>query len=753
MNPQMQKLLEYEKKLLENRKELQKLVQEQEFCNDEAMEEKLNHFQIELHYMEKQLGFLKADMEKQSALPITEYERILDVKSDAKTAVESDIKSNIIETPNKQAESQVKEQIKPAKKDLEKTIGKSLMGIVASVLIFISMILFATLLLPYFNDTAKMIAAYLVSFAFLGIGLWKLKKDKENKFYLALTGCGFGALYISLLLSNMYFKVIGDIALYVLIGIWAIGVCFLSKLKNPIFQLIGQLGIWISMIFGCSLCVDTGDTAKFIALVIFYFISSSIFYIVHFNREFSKNMIHHVFHALNFVILLNGCYDVIGEGGHVITILVFLFMALHVGVCFYCSCQNSNVSFGVFLGIYAFLALQVLTQILTNEDSYGVVAYFISMALILFLLMKSVKGSAGKNIAAAMLAGMAAFCLNLNSSWAEHGAVLMLIIPFLVLGFVKENTVLKYFGLFLFFIYSCGDGVSAWESLLLGSVVVVTAFVLLHKYKEQYTTCLKGFTHVFSVFFLYRTVQRFGFELTDNPVAGEICAYFVTGKSSSSYLYCQDAAEIIAYFLIVLFHVGMMKSCFSKNLKTGEKENPVLYNIINVIFMFMGLARLDFGVEGLGHFVVIITTIIAFMVNSKNLLEKKTHIGWGIYVGIKFTILLVAILASFDSANYVISIACFILAIICIVAGFFREYKSLRVFGLILSMISTFKLIMIDIYYTNTLGNAFSFFASGILCFAISLIYNLIDKKMKKEREEEEEEFVDKLAAENEKWD
>ena len=61
------------------------------------------------------------------------------------------------------------------------------MGVFASVLIFISIILFATVLLPYFNDTAKMITTFVLSFAFTGVGLWKLKKDKENKFLLDIT--------------------------------------------------------------------------------------------------------------------------------------------------------------------------------------------------------------------------------------------------------------------------------------------------------------------------------------------------------------------------------------------------------------------------------------------------------------------------------------------------------------------------------------------------------------------------------------
>ena len=48
-------------------------------------------------------------------------------------------------------------------------------------------------------------------------------------------------------------------------------------------------------------------------------------------------------------------------------------------------------------------------------------------------------------------------------------------------------------------------------------------------------------------------------------------------------------------------------------------------------------------------------------------------------------------------------------------------------------MISIFKLIMVDINYDNTLGNALSFLASGVLCFAINMIYNYIDKKINEE--------------------
>jgi uncharacterized membrane protein len=101
-----------------------------------------------------------------------------------------------------------------------------------------------------------------------------------------------------------------------------------------------------------------------------------------------------------------------------------------------------------------------------------------------------------------------------------------------------------------------------------------------------------------------------------------------------------------------------------------------------------------------------------------------------IYVGGKFTVFLIVVLSSMEAVNYVISIACLLLAILFILIGFKGGYKYLRIYGLGLTMISIFKLLMIDVIYENTLGYAISFFVSGVLCFVISMIYNYLDKKM-----------------------
>ena len=62
--------------------------------------------------------------------------------------------------------------------------------------------------------------------------------------------------------------------------------------------------------------------------------------------------------------------------------------------------------------------------------------------------------------------------------------------------------------------------------------------------------------------------------------------------------------------------------------------------------------------------------------------------------------------------------------------GFKLQIKSLRIYGLVTTMIFAIKLIMFDIAYDNILGNALSFFLSGLMCFGISALYSVAEKKM-----------------------
>ena len=83
-------------------------------------------------------------------------------------------------------------------KDSEVSFGKNFMGIAAAVLIFISFILFATLIIPMLSDGMKLGLMYLVSVAFVSVGLLKLESESKNTFFMSILAIGVGGIYISL---------------------------------------------------------------------------------------------------------------------------------------------------------------------------------------------------------------------------------------------------------------------------------------------------------------------------------------------------------------------------------------------------------------------------------------------------------------------------------------------------------------------------------------------------------------------------
>lgn len=608
----------------------------------------------------------------------------------------------------------VKEKMK---KDFEKTVGKSFMGIIASVLIFISLISFATLVLPLFGEVAKMVAMYVVSFAFAGVGAWRLNKDPDNRFFIAITGCGVGAVYISLLLSNIYFHAIGDILLYVLIAAWAIAVCIFAKTRHNVFQIIGQLGITASVIFGCILCVTTNDSTKFVVLILFYIISSGFFYFVHKTSEFNKNIQHYIFGLVNCIALFTTCNSMLSFGFHIGTLITAL---LFVGYLFLMILDNkdaSNIVFGVLSVAYTLFASCTSSLLyLESFDSLpdAITIYALCAAVVVFLELKFKEKAIGVQLAQAGIICIAEFGLGLHTDFYRQGDVWLLILPLLIFGFLRRNVVFKFGGIFLatFWFITFGYHHEA-ERAVVGFLIIATAFFLQYKFKNQYDKLFKYGTHVVAIIYLANIVPDI-VKLVDDNFRLRTAILFVA---------------ITAYNLI------MSKTVFRKNLETGADESDTVFSIINIYSMIAGLICINFNINAVVHIIVIITTLAAFMMNVKNLLDKRDNAGAGIYVGIKFTWLVCTILSSFNTTDYLISIACFVLAIISIIIGFKAEYKYLRLFGLVLSIICTFKLIMVDISYENTLGYAISFFISGILCFAISLIYNYISKKTEKHEE------------------
>lgn len=121
----------------------------------------------------------------------------------------------------------------------ESLVGTLGMSLAASVLVFVSLFLFAGMLAPMLTKTMKVTAMYLVSIFLIAAGCFKMKQEsKYHHFFAALTGCGTGCLYLSLLITYFYFHLLNSVMLSLFILGWLLLLIWLRKTQEIMFGYI-----------------------------------------------------------------------------------------------------------------------------------------------------------------------------------------------------------------------------------------------------------------------------------------------------------------------------------------------------------------------------------------------------------------------------------------------------------------------------------------------------------------------------------
>lgn len=699
MNQNEINLLNFENELLQTRRKLNDLIYqlsqtEQTPENRALCQEKIFYLETELKYMNQQFQMLKDRQTQQTAAP----GRYPDM---ARTPIMQ--AAGTQPTPESSVYTDVPH------KDYEKLFGKSFMGIFASVLIFISLIIFATLMLPYLTDTMKLAGLYILSFGLFGAGFFLSGKNPANKFCIAVIGCGIGSLYISLLLSDLYFKVFGDFVLYALILVWAVFVRYLSRLKSLIFHVIGHLGILISTILGTMLCVYGDDVEKFLVLTVFYFISAAVFSNTSFSikekkllfhKSYEDNICNHIFKTVNLLLLTIGlfCLDITNTR-RIIILLILLFLLSEYYFSYREECRH-GIAFQFLTIVNAFLFFCLLPQLeLWPEDVSPILIYLLSIALLFYVTKKDT----GYRIISELYCFLTIFISCYNSSMiSSHLYAYLTAIPFMLYGGLKQRKTYLYAGIAFLGAFFTLD--TDPEHLIMAVLTYAVFIYLCSKVEDLY----------FKLFgYLMLT-------LVTLPLMHDCVYTFFRQQDIASY---GVKANLITFFVIAALHLILSKLEYLG----AQKPIEIMMYVINGLLMFTGCLCLY---DSVWQIPVILITMLLFTVNSGKILKKDIRTGY--YVALKYTVLMVCILSSYHAANYFISICLLLFAILSIIIGFYKNTITFRLYGLILSMVSVFKLIMIDIKYDSTLENAVSFFVCGLLCFVISFLYNRIDHHLKK---------------------
>ena len=141
-------------------------------------------------------------------------------------------------------------------KNLENVFGKNVVGIIAAILMFIGVFAFGTLVLTSMTDIIKVISSFVVSGAVAIAGLLWTKKN-NTIWSNIVAGCGMGMIYISIFLTHLHYHMIGNIATFALIFVWAIGVIILArKFTIPSLSYLALAGCVISSLLAQTFVVE-----------------------------------------------------------------------------------------------------------------------------------------------------------------------------------------------------------------------------------------------------------------------------------------------------------------------------------------------------------------------------------------------------------------------------------------------------------------------------------------------------------------
>lgn len=90
---------------------------------------------------------------------------------------------------------------------------------------------------------------YAISAAVTAAGIL-LTVRRRNTFTLILSGCGCGLLFISILLTHVYFGRFSDVATFSLLLVWLAAALVLARqLNSTLISLVAHIGMGVSLCF------------------------------------------------------------------------------------------------------------------------------------------------------------------------------------------------------------------------------------------------------------------------------------------------------------------------------------------------------------------------------------------------------------------------------------------------------------------------------------------------------------------------
>ena len=602
----------------------------------------------------------------------------------------------------------VREEPKP---NLENTVGRNLFAVLASVLVLMGVGVFISTIYEHIPQIVKIAAIFLFGFGLLGVGLALYRKN-DNKFWLAVASCGLAELLVSVITSHSYFGVLPLPATFGLVLVWILGSFWLTRFHPTVFKTIGYIGFLISMILGLDL-LSGRDTVIYLTLLVAY-VALSLFFMVS----------HKKFVTMNTLM----------AAGSVIGLSLFLGLPSYLPEGF------EKVGPWVALGILALFHAVYVLRAKLSRNGYPLYALATVAVLFLFALPWRIEQILPLMLGVILLLWFVGHRLEAELGYRMFFLTFAVAFPLVLAAFGHGWDVYGWYPLFAAAAYGLYLLTKSREA----GWISFAWFLIFWQYAAgtEVWIHLAAFGAATAVF----ASVYFGLPRKDAALetAWYVVLFWITHSLRDDLWeplwQWQNSFDIwdilngVSFALMTLVNTGYL------HLVTRDREQIMKVTGRGVVVLVLQAYLLLGNLSGVGSnlwFVSLLGVAASMLILSHSLWYTYKIRGGDrnlmVWQFVKFSLYCWLVLSLLDSPSILVNIALLVIAIAAIGVGFRLGHKSVRIYGLVLSLLDVVSLVLFNIDYSDSLQLAGGIILCGGLCFVISFIYSRISKRTRQD--------------------
>lgn len=669
---------------------------------------------MNIHQIEKEINYLKLRISKlETEIEKEKQKNIKPIKSKtfinaSEPVFEIKYEQNLEEQRNIKRELDIE---KPRKVS-EVFVGRYALPVIASMMILIGICAMGFIVWDIIPDMLKATLVFMIAGCCFGIGLWIGRKNKMIIFKNAILSTGLAILYADIVLMQSVWLFVPE---YIAIGLFLIWCTFgilLSRYYNEkLFYWITVIGIAVT-----AFLLREGISYDLRGFVVsFIMIAAFIINCFLFIRQYEEGSPVFGLAAIGIFYSL-GYHENDLNDKNVFCLVLQIFIILSM-FCF------------------AFFKDQIMYKADKKQD------LFAEILLIVFAIISPL------------------FILDLEIE--KHILKMLWIIIFagLFLKGRKNRELLSFFLLptllcaFAYISLDIMDNLAGW------SILVGILFFVSKRTKESAFTVQYIITSVLLIFASCLTFLLSSFVTIENlflmgvSLIGIYIGIFIYSLKKENY-YC-DCMTSFGCILIHIYFIGyaiankenknwiiviMAMSLFcvfagtalllAKRFSEKSRTNlAIIAIVISLAFNIIYLTTDNMIIQVILAIIILIHIALAahlFGILEENVLWKDISTS----VFILGNLLVMSARTVIWDYGIILSLCVIIVSSLFIIGGFMMKKKGMRLFGLIIILMSIIKMILIDISETSSLIRVIAFIFGGIICFGISYVYNRLEKNL-----------------------